>query len=155
MSLHFSPTLFLLFLLCYLRNSFHFSLTFLLLCVSLWRFCPWGRVFFCRSVVSFVLTFSIVINAISINFSCYLKLFPPYPTHFCLVEMYISAGLSLSFCCVRAGVSLASFSFRLFCFLLFSLLRSYYVSHVHNGDYCDHRYPLLCMIVLVHFTYTV
>ena len=63
-SLHFFPTLFLFFLLCYLRNSFHFSLTFLLLCVSLWRFCPCDYVFFCCSVVSLVLTFSIGINVI-------------------------------------------------------------------------------------------
>ena len=118
--MHFFLTIFLFFSIYYVQNSFRLSLPFLLLCLFDLADLSAGLRLCCCSVVLFALPFSKSVEAYLFNFCCCFSLFLPLSyTIFCRLEMCISAGLSLSLCCVRAGVPFVPPPFPPLCLFLF------------------------------------
>ena len=135
------------FLLCHVQNSFHFSLTFLLLCVFALAVLPVGLCFVCFSVVFLYYLLAWALIQFSINFIVNLNCSSPYSTQFCRVEIHMYVGLSLGFllcsCWCVTWFSPLSPLLSLFIWPL----RLFHMPHVRNCDCCVHRHPVMCLIV--------
>ena len=110
-SLHFPPTIFLFFFVCYLQNSFRFSLAVLLFVFRSGGSARGAALFCCCSVVSFVLSFRIVINAILHQLLLlFLAVPPPILHHFVVLK----CTCRWQFCCLCFALAVLFVGLRFF-----------------------------------------